>query len=117
MRRRFVVQRHAVRPGNVHFDFMIERSPGGPLATFRLEGPLPPAGGEVAGERSFDHRALYLEYEGQVSGGRGVVKIVARGELDDLEGDVAGSTWAGQVVGGSRLSISAEGERVKVCAS
>ena len=37
MTRRFVVQEHAVRPGDVHYDLMIED--GEVLVTFQLEAP------------------------------------------------------------------------------
>lgn len=82
MKRRFVVQRHDVKPGETHFDFMVER--GETLVTWKL--PAPPADG-LEGERSFDHRAIYLDYEGEISGGRGRVTIVERGEVEDRDGD------------------------------
>jgi hypothetical protein len=88
VKRRYVVQRHDVKSGNAHFDFMIEKG-GEKLATWRLEKPLSalPGSGVLEGERSFDHRALYLDFEGDISGGRGRVAIVERGSLEDTEGD------------------------------
>lgn len=106
MKRRYVVQRHEVKPGDVHFDFMVER--GEKLATWRLEAPL---GGAVSGERSFDHRALYLEYEGEISGGRGFVAIVERGELEDLEGDPEAERYSFKI-DGRRFVLEATGSRV-----
>jgi hypothetical protein len=53
-----------------HWDLMLER--GGVLATWRLAEP-PRPGRPVAAAASFDHRPLYLDYEGPVSGGRGSV--------------------------------------------
>src|SRR5206468_188087 len=85
MRRRFALLRHDVKPGEVHWDLCIEGAPEGKLHTWRLAAPLPERAGEVVpAERSFDHRAVYLEYEGEISGGRGSVARVARGSLDDV---------------------------------
>src|SRR5438094_6028330 len=70
----------------LHWDLMLERD--GVLRTWRLakplEGPDP-----VAAEASFDHRVVYLDYEGPVSGGRGVVRRWDRGSyslLDESDG-------------------------------
>src|SRR6516164_6268112 len=54
----------------LHWDFMLEA--GDVLKTWRLAAP-PRPGGAVAAEPSFDHRPIYLDYEGPVSGGRGTV--------------------------------------------
>lgn len=53
-----------------HWDLMLES--GDMLRTWRLAAP-PTADESVAGEESFHHRKMYLEYEGPVSGGRGRV--------------------------------------------
>jgi hypothetical protein len=53
-----------------HWDFMLEV--GEVLRTWRLEAPPSPGQG-VRAEASFDHRPLYLDYEGPLSGGRGSV--------------------------------------------
>jgi hypothetical protein len=54
----------------LHWDFMLEA--GEVLRTWRLAAP--PAGGEmVPAEVIFDHRRLYLDYEGPVRGNRGRV--------------------------------------------
>ena len=75
-RLRYVVLRHEGVP-DPHLDLMFETSPGSMLATWRSQEwplrtgtpitPLP------------DHRAAYLTYEGEVSGGRGTVRRVAEG--------------------------------------
>jgi hypothetical protein len=53
-----------------HWDLMLEV--GDVLQTWRL--PTPPAANkEVPAEKSFDHRLMYLDYEGPVSGHRGSV--------------------------------------------
>jgi hypothetical protein len=57
---------HPVR----HWDLMLEW--GEVLRTWRLVEP-PRLGVTVGAEASFDHRPLYLDYEGPLSGGRGTV--------------------------------------------
>jgi hypothetical protein len=85
--RRFAVLRHDVKPGETHWDLLLEGAPEGKLFTWRLAAPLPERAGErVRAERSFDHRALYLEYEGEISGDRGRVARVASGITHDREG-------------------------------
>jgi hypothetical protein len=89
---RFVLLRHELPPESAnssHWDFMLERN--GALLTWRLT-ELPkswPQGNQthdansptsVAATRLPDHRLDYLEYEGSVSGARGKVIRVARGD-------------------------------------
>lgn len=84
---RTVVLEHTLPDGSVHFDWMIEtpdRADERRLATWRLPGWRPDFT-ELAGERIGDHRAVYLHYEGPVSGGRGRVRRVAAGEVVGLE--------------------------------
>jgi hypothetical protein len=66
----------------LHWDLMLEV--GEVLWTWRLAGP-PTSGQVVAGVRTFDHRRVYLDYEGPISGNRGSVKRYDRGEYDWLE--------------------------------
>ncbi len=54
----------------LHWDFLLEDE--GVLLTWRLASP-PKAGAAAAAEKSCDHRLLYLDYEGPISGGRGSV--------------------------------------------
>ena len=80
---RYVVLRHEGGVGPAHFDVMIEREPGGKLRTWRA-GSWPIGNGdnlEVIG----DHRREYLEFEGEISGGRGFVKRVAEGVCEVAE--------------------------------
>lgn len=73
-RRRFVVLLHD-HPV-VHWDFLLEN--GETLRTWRL--PRDPCQHDVMdAEEIAPHRRLYLDYEGPVSGGRGVVRRVAAG--------------------------------------
>lgn len=86
--RRFAVLRHELAPGDVHRDLLVAGAPEGKLFAWKLAGPLPESPGEsVAAERNFDHRELYLEYEGPVSGGRGTVSREHGGLLEDVSGE------------------------------
>jgi hypothetical protein len=65
--------------GQVHWDLLIEVPEQERLATWRLaENPIagPP---EIAAEHIGDHRRVYLEYEGELSGRRGSVRRLDRG--------------------------------------
>jgi hypothetical protein len=67
---RFVVLEHD-HPV-LHWDLMLEAD--GVLHTWRLAQPPLPSSSAIEAMRLPDHRMLYLEYEGPVSGDRGVVK-------------------------------------------
>jgi DNA polymerase Ligase (LigD) len=54
----------------LHWDFLLEL--GDVLLTWRLSAP-PEPGAVVDAQKAFDHRVLYLDYEGPLSGGRGAV--------------------------------------------
>ncbi len=82
---RCVLLRHDLPEGSWHYDWMLQ-IPGcegaGRLMTFRVRVRVDSdAWLEFEGVALGDHRAEYLEYEGPVSGGRGVVRRVARGEV------------------------------------
>jgi DNA polymerase Ligase (LigD) len=81
-----------------HWDLMLES--GDVLRTWRLAGP-PRPGAAVAAEASFDHRLVYLEYEGPISGGRGSV----------VRWDAGTFTVAGETA--DRLLLRLEGERLR----
>jgi hypothetical protein len=74
-----VLLRHKTPDGQEHFDWMIERA--GSLLTFRVAGRIDEGVAVFEGERLPDHRVAYLNYEGGVSGGRGLVSRVAGGEV------------------------------------
>lgn len=85
---RWVLLRHEVPgPAGVsgvdwHFDWMIERVAGGALLTFRVMVRVDEVGvTEFVATKLADHRAVYLEYEGEISGGRGTVSRVASGKV------------------------------------
>jgi hypothetical protein len=66
----------------VHWDLMLEA--GAALRTWRL-ARAPSTPGEVIDALALpDHRLFYLDYEGQVSGGRGVVKRWDAGAYETL---------------------------------
>lgn len=77
---RFVLLEHD-HP-TLHWDLMLEVGEG--LWTWRLAAPLP-AGQVVAACRIADHRRVYLDYEGPVSGNRGTVRREDHGQFDWLE--------------------------------
>ncbi len=74
---RFAVLQHD-RP-TLHWDFLLEHD--GALLTWRLAAPPKPGGASDA-EKTFDHRLLYLDYEGPVSGDRGSVTRWDGGTFD-----------------------------------
>lgn len=78
---RYVVLQHS-DVSEPHFDLMFETLPGSTLATWRSESW--PIEQRTPLKRLRDHRRLYLEYEGQLTGQRGEVYRMAEGncELD-----------------------------------
>lgn len=78
----FVLLEHAVecpRP-DVHWDFMV-RIPGRRrLPTWRLAHDPTAHSGAIRAERIGDHRPAFLDYEGEISGGRGRVCRRDRGD-------------------------------------
>ena len=65
---RFVILEHHHQ--GVHWDFMLDT--GVALRTWRLDNP-PEQNCAIAASPLPDHRRMYLDYEGEVSGGRGDV--------------------------------------------
>jgi len=80
---RFVIQEHHTDP--LHWDLMLERE--GVLRTWSLAAPPPEGPFEIDALQHFDHRILYLEYEGAVSGNRGRVRIWDRGYFEASWGE------------------------------
>lgn len=90
----------------LHWDLMLEA--GDALRTWRLlEEPKIPGISEnpgdlvIAAEALADHRLAYLDYEGPVSGDRGVVKRWDGGEYELIDEDE------------SRIRIALSGERIR----
>ena len=106
---RFAVLEH--RWDGVHWDFLLEH--GETLRSWALGAPIAP-GREVPARALPDHRLVYLEYEGAVSGGRGTVRRVDAGQYE-------ARTWAADLVRirltGAQLSGEAELRRIQVGAA
>ena len=93
---RYVVLHHS-DVDEPHFDLMFETLPGSMLATWRsAEWPID---GATPLTRLRDHRRLYLEYEGDLSGDRGTVMRVAEGTCQVEVGENA--VWRIQLLTGS----------------
>lgn len=68
----------------LHWDFMLESGPS--LLTWRLD-QIPAGRAEIAAIALPDHRRAYLDYEGPVSGNRGTVTRIDRGDFERLTSD------------------------------
>jgi len=98
---RFVVLEHDA-PRGVHWDFMLEIGPA--LATWALDR-APNSAGPISATVLPDHRLAYLDYQGDICGGRGTVARWDRGSYTrEKHGDaewivvVAGEKLKGRVV-------------------
>jgi len=97
-----------------HWDLLLES--GAVLRSWRLSAP-PGAAADLTAEATPDHRLLYLDYEGPVSGGRGHVTRWDAGSfawLEDGSDRVAVRLCGVRVRGvlvveGTRVSWQAEG--------
>lgn len=92
---RFVLLEH--RWDGVHYDVMIEI--GGALRTWAVDGPIAP-GRDIPARALPDHRPIYLDYEGPISGDRGEVVRLDRG------------TYSMISASDSEVRLRVEGERV-----
>jgi hypothetical protein len=92
---RFVILEH--NHPMLHWDLMLEAGPV--LRTWRLAAP-PRPGEAIAATAVFDHRLLYLDYEGPISGGRGRVVRWEHG------------TFTGPVPGEPPVIVHLHGERL-----
>lgn len=98
---RFVVLRHD-SPRGLHWDLMLAAE--GVLRTWAL-AEEPAVGSACTAEQLPDHRLAYLDYEGEVSGGRGFVARYDQGiysvRKDDAQGlvvELRGSRLCGTAV-------------------
>ena len=71
---RFVLLEH--RWDGLHWDFMLEH--GEVLRTWAIDAPVV-ADADLPARALPEHRRIYLEYEGEISGNRGTVHRVAEG--------------------------------------
>ena len=92
----YVVLHHTGIP-EVHYDVMFETLPGSDLATWR--SPFWPIRAPVPLYRLKDHRRVYLDYVGELSGHRGRVDQVAKGECAVEVGE--GSVWKIEILTGA----------------
>jgi hypothetical protein len=127
---RTVVLRHDLPTGQWHYDWLLQRAvdPAGPLTTFRIgELPTSPGVESLPAERLPDHRPVYLEYEGPVSGDRGTVSRVLSGTCSwhadtpafvEFTADFGSAPrrWRARPVGHSAWRIDAVDEPLPPCA-
>jgi len=97
---RFVVLEHD-HP-ELHWDFMLEC--GNVLRTWRLAA-FPQEGQNVAATAAFDHRLVYLDYEGSVGGNRGQVKRSDAGNFRWVTPEAVGEV--------DQVIVILEGERLR----
>ena len=97
--RAFVLLEH--RWEGVHWDFMLDD--GSALRTWAVDAPIV-AGADLPARGLPDHRRAYLDYEGDVSGGRGTVRRIDRGSYtprvwtaDRVVVELAGTQLVGTV--------------------
>ena len=104
---RFVILEHD-HPHR-HWDLMVET--GDVLRTWRLTA-LPCPEQTFIAEATFDHRRIYLDYEGPISGGRGTVVRRDRGTFlceSDVDGLLVLSLESERLRGRLRLERGADG--------
>ena len=96
---RFVLLEH--HWDGVHWDFMLED--GEVLRTWAIDAPIV-AGVDLPARALGDHRRLYLEYEGEISGNRGRVRRIDGGtyrvliwSADHVRVELAGTQLVGDV--------------------
>lgn len=90
-----MVLEHTEPAGGVHWDLLVARNTDPAAALWGLRCQQRPDGKPNLAtqvEPMPDHHPAWLEREGQVSGGRGVVRRVARGLLA-VRGEVAQTQW------------------------
>ena len=99
--RRFVLLEHTWN--GVHWDFMLEADEA--LRTWAIDAPIV-SGRDLPARALADHRKMYLDYEGKISGDRGHVRRVDAGTFralvwlkDHVRVELNGS----QLVGGADL--------------
>ena len=105
---RFVLLEH--RWDGVHWDLMLETEER-VLRTWAVNSPVE-SGIELSARGLNDHRLAYLDYEGEISGGRGTVRRIDSGEffiLDWLEDFVRVRLEGAQLLGPIELRRAVSG--------
>ena len=106
---RYVILLHETPAGSprpTHYDLMLEW--GDVLRTWALD--TPPADDEVVGGTALaDHRRAYLDYEGEISGGRGTVEqwdagtyTLEQASATQIDVVLSGRQLQGRLLGASR---------------
>lgn len=90
MKLRFVIQEHFTEPH--HYDWMFEvegEKSERNLMTWSVEEMPQKVSGiqQIPAKRLENHRSIYLEYEGEVSSGRGYVKIYDKGYYEIISSE------------------------------
>lgn len=81
-----VVLEHRLEDGSWHYDWMVEDATAleeRRLVTWRVDA-RPDRAEVFRGVRIGNHRAAYLDFEGDLGGGRGTVRRLARGRVCSL---------------------------------
>ncbi len=104
--RQFAILEH--QWNGVHWDFLIED--GSMLRAWAIDSPVMPEI-DLAARELRAHRRVYLDYEGEVSGGRGTVLRWDRGECGVIEW---GEDRVRLVVRGGQVVGTVELRRVEV---
>ncbi|MCA9096555.1 MAG: hypothetical protein KDA68_23910 [Planctomycetaceae bacterium] len=87
----------------LHWDFLLDPDGEGLLLTWRiLESPDKTH--FISGIKQPDHRRLYLDYTGPISGNRGSVEIWDRGEYE---------LKSGEEIRSDSIRITCQGDRIK----
>ena len=96
---RFVLLEH--NWNGVHWDFMLES--GDVLRTWAIDAPIV-SGRDLPARALGDHRQIYLDYEGEISGDRGRVRRVDAGTFralvwsaEHVRVELAGAQLVGEV--------------------
>ncbi|MEY3172211.1 MAG: hypothetical protein RLZZ436_124 [Planctomycetota bacterium] len=79
----------------LHWDLLLER-PDAPAATTWRLLRVPCCNEPIAAQALPDHRTVYFDYEGPVSGGRGSVERLARGTWCEQSPESTPAALAGQ---------------------
>ena len=69
----------------------------------------PTTGEPVPATPNADHRLHYLDYEGEVAGGRGQVRRIDAGTFDGELGATFDVTWRGATVGVAEMRCEGDG--------
>jgi hypothetical protein len=96
---RFVLLEH--NWNGVHWDFMLED--GDVLRTWAIDEPIV-SGRDLRARALGEHRKIYLDYEGEIAGGRGYVRRIDEGTFrvlvwsrEHVRARVSGAQLVGEV--------------------